>query len=180
MVKLSIKEISIVAVFPAMMAATAGISIPMGSLPPITLQTFFVFMAGLVLGPKLGSISVFVYILMGAIGLPVFSQFRGGFDVIMSGSGGFIIGFMFGAIVIGKMKNIKIINKKNHYLFLVLLLGNGVIYMFGAAYISFLLNVSIISVLATFSPYLLGDIIKILGALYVYFRIREYNTYEGR
>jgi len=178
-VRLSVKEISLIAIFPAMMAATAGISIPIGSLPPLTLQTFFVFMAGLLLGPKMGSISMMIYVLMGVIGLPVFSQFRGGFDVIMSGSGGFIIGFILSALFIGFMKNVKIINSNFNYIFIILLIGNALIYMCGAAYISYLLNISIASIIATFTPYLLGDILKILGALYVYSRIREYHTYAG-
>ena len=102
--KLNIREISLVAIFPALMAATAGISIPLGNLPPISLQTIFVFLAGLMLGPKLGGTSMIIYILMGAIGLPVFSGFRGGIAALISESGGFIFGFVIAAVFIGFMK----------------------------------------------------------------------------
>jgi len=176
--KLTVKEISLVAVFPALMAATAGISIPLGNLPAISLQTIFVFLAALLLGPKLGSISMMIYLLMGAIGLPVFSNYRGGISVIISGSGGFLVGFIISAIFIGFMKNVKFLNKNYYYLFSILVVGNIIIYMCGASYLSYLTNTSLFSVLAIFTPYFLGDFIKIITVLYVYSRIRYQITYE--
>jgi len=175
--KLSVKEISLVAIFPALMAATAGVSIPLGNLPSISLQTIFVFLAALLLGPKLGSISMIIYLLMGAIGLPVFSNYRGGISVLISGSGGFIVGFIISAIFIGYMKNIKFLNKNYWYIFSVLVIGNMLIYMCGASYISFLTNTSLFSVLAVFTPYLIGDLVKIVVVMYVYSRIRHQITY---
>lgn len=179
MKRLSIKEMSLVAIFPAMMAATAGITIPLGGLPVITLQTIFVLMAGLLLGPKLGSMSMIVYVLMGIIGLPVFSNYRGGLSVITGGSGGFIIGFIFSAYLVGFMKNINFLNKKIYNIFMVLVLGNVVIYMFGASYITYLANTSFLTTLATFTPYIIGDLLKIIVVLYVYARIRTHFTYEA-
>ena len=179
MKRLSVREMSLVALFPAMMAATAGVSIPLGDLPAVSLQTIFVFMAALLLGPRLGSLSMIVYVFMGIIGLPVFSNFRSGLGVITGGSGGFIIGFIFSAYLVGFMKNINFLNKKIWYIFLVLVLGNVVIYMFGASYISYLLNTSFLTTLATFSPYILGDLLKIIVVLYVYVRIRPHFTYEA-
>ncbi len=175
---LTVKEISLVALFPALMAATAGISIPLGSLPAISLQTIFVFLAALLLGPKLGSISIMIYIFMGAIGLPVFSNYRGGISVILSGSGGFLFGFVISVIFIGFMKNIKFINKHYSFLFGLLGLGNIIIYMCGAAYLSYLTNMSLFSYIAVFTPYFIGDFLKILVVLYVYSRIRYVITYE--
>ncbi len=176
---LSIREISLVAIFPALMAATAGISIPIGNIPAISLQTIFVFLAGLLLGPKLGSISMVIYVLMGAIGLPVFANYRGGISVILSGSGGFIIGFIFVVFFIGVMKNIKFLNKNYLYIFGILVVSNAMLYMFGASYISYLTNTTLVGSLAIFTPYLIGDFIKILVVLYVYSRIRYQITYES-
>ena len=107
-----IKELTTIALFPALMGATAGISIPLFNLPPITLQTFFVFMAGLTLGPRKGALSMIIYVLLGAIGLPIFSGFRGGLNVLAGFSGGFLIGFIFSAAFIGFMKSVKIINNE--------------------------------------------------------------------
>jgi len=176
--RLNIREIALVAIFPALMAATAGISIPLGNLPAISLQTMFVFLAGLLLGPKLGTLSIVIYVLMGVIGIPVFSNYRGGISVLFSQSGGFIIGFIFATLFIGFMKNIKFLNKNILYIFMILIVGNALIYMTGATYISYLTNATIFSVLATFVPYLLGDAIKISVVMYVYPRIRQQLTYE--
>lgn len=177
--RLTVKEMSLVALFPAMMAATAGLAIPIGGLPAITLQTIFVFLAALLLGPRLGSLSMIIYVFMGIIGIPVFSNFQGGLGVVTGGHGGFIIGFIFSVFLIGMLKNINIINKNNCYIFLILVLGNLVIYMFGASYIAFLTNTTILSVLATLIQYLPGDSIKIIVVLYVHSRIRTHLTYEG-
>ena len=180
MFKLTVKEMSMVAIFPAMMAATAGISIPLGSLPPVSLQTVFVFLSALLLGPRLGSLSMIIYIVMGIIGLPVFSGYHGGLDVLTGQSGGFVIGFVISAYFIGIMKNINILNKKRLYIFVLLLFGNAIIYMSGASYIAYLLNTNVLLTLATFSPYIIGDLLKILVVLYVHSRIRKHLTYEGR
>ena len=104
------KELTMIALFPALMGATAGISIPLFNLPPITLQTFFVFLAGLILGPKKGAISMIVYLVIGAIGIPVFSGYRGGLEVLTGFSGGFLIGFVFAAFFAGFMETVKFIN----------------------------------------------------------------------
>ena len=138
----------------------------------------FVFLAALLLGPKLGSISMIIYLIMGVIGLPVFSNYRGGISVLVSGSGGFIVGFIISALFIGYMKNIKFLNKNYWYIFGILAIGNMLIYMCGASYISYLTSTTILSVLAIFAPYLIGDFIKIIVVMYVYSRIRHQITYE--
>ena len=74
--KLTTREMTLVAIFPAMMAVTAQFNIPMGSLPAISLQTLFVYLAGLTLGWRLAGMSMFVYVMLGVIGLPVFTYGR--------------------------------------------------------------------------------------------------------
>lgn len=175
---MKVKELSLIALFPAMLAATAGISIPFGGLPNITLQTLFVFLAALVLGPKKGSLSIIVYILIGAMGVPVFAGYKGGIGVLTSNSGGFIFGFVFSVIFIGFMKNVNFLINKDISLFAILVFANIIIYVSGAAYIAFLINASIVSVLATFGLYIIGDLLKIVIVLHVYNRIRPFITYE--
>lgn len=70
---------------------------------PITLQTFFAVMAGLVLGSRLGAFSMFVYMMLGLAGVPVFAQFKGGAAMILSPTFGFIISFILVAYVAGKL-----------------------------------------------------------------------------
>ena len=79
----------------AVLTVISLISIPLPSGIPLTLQTFAVALCGYFLGIKLGIISLFVYLTLGAIGLPVFSHAQGGIQVIIGGpTGGFLIGFI--------------------------------------------------------------------------------------
>ncbi|MFK5884120.1 MAG: biotin transporter BioY [Candidatus Izemoplasma sp.] len=175
---MKVKEISMIALFPAMLAATAGMSIPLGSLPSLTFQTIFVFIAALVLGPKKGAISIIVYILIGAMGVPVFAGFRGGIGILTSISGGFIIGFIFSVIYVGFMKNVNFLINADLSLFVTLVIGSIIIYVSGGAYIAFLIDSNLFTVLAGFSVYIIGDLLKIIVVMYVYKRIRPYITYE--
>ncbi|MCM3390188.1 biotin transporter BioY [Ureibacillus chungkukjangi] len=70
---------------------------------PITLQTFFAVLAGLVLGSRNGAIACTVYMLIGLAGAPVFAKFSGGFDSILSPTFGFILTFIFAAYLTGKI-----------------------------------------------------------------------------
>ena len=74
---------------------------------PITLQPLFAILAGLVLGSRLGAISITVYTLLGLVGAPVFAKFSGGFSSILSPTFGFIITFILSAYVAGKMVDVR-------------------------------------------------------------------------
>lgn len=71
---------------------------------PITLQTFFAILAGLVLGSRLGAFSMFVYMVVGLVGVPVYARFGGGFSSILSPNFGFIISFIIVAFVVGLIR----------------------------------------------------------------------------
>ncbi len=172
------KDLTEIAIFPALMAATAGIVIPIGSLPPITLQTLFVLLAGLLLTPKKAFISMSIYVLLGMIGLPILSGFTGGLGVVLSKSLGFLIGFIIAAYFVSIMKNINFLNKNHVSVFVILVIANGIIYMSGAAYLAFVGGTSIWLILKGFSLYVVGDLLKISVAMYAYVRIRSHVTYE--
>ena len=70
---------------------------------PITLQTFFAILAGLVLGSRLGAFSMFVYMMLGLVGAPVFAQFKGGPMSIITPTFGFILSFILIAYIAGKI-----------------------------------------------------------------------------
>ena len=97
----STKTMIITAMFAAVIAVLAQIAFPLPSGVPVTLQTFAVALTGVVLGAKLGTISTFIYILLGAVGVPVFSGFNGGLGAIVGKTGGFIWGFLFLAFFAG-------------------------------------------------------------------------------
>lgn len=88
--------------FAALMAICSLIVIPLGFTPvPVSLGTLGVFLAGGVLGKKYGTISMVVYVLLGAVGIPVFAGFRGGIGVLAGPTGGYIIGYIAAAFIIG-------------------------------------------------------------------------------
>ena len=90
-------EMVYIGIFTVLIAVCSWISIP--AAVPFTLQTFGVFMAVEVLGGKRGTMAVLVYILMGAVGIPVFAGFQGGIGVIFNTTGGYIVGFLCSALI---------------------------------------------------------------------------------
>lgn len=100
---MKVKEIVICSLFAALMAIGANVSsfLMIGSVP-ITLQLLFAILAGGLLGSRLGSISMIVYLLLGLVGAPVYAQFKGGLGSLLSPTFGFVISFIFVAYVAGK------------------------------------------------------------------------------
>lgn len=90
-----------ISLFTAVMAILAQIAIPTPFGVPITMQTFAVSLAAIILGAKNGAIASTIYIMLGAIGLPVFSNFTGGWQYIVGPTGGFILSFPLMAYIIG-------------------------------------------------------------------------------
>ena len=91
------RDIAYIAFFAVVIAVCSWISIP--TVVPFTLQTFAVFLTMGVLGGKRGTLAVLVYILMGTLGIPVFSGFTGGIGIIAGTTGGYIVGFIFSALL---------------------------------------------------------------------------------
>ncbi len=136
--KLTTKEMTLVAMFTGLTAMGAFISIPLGEVP-ITLQTLFVILSGLILGPKLGALSQIVYLVLGLVGVPIFAGFSGGPQSIMKPSFGFIIGFIFAAYIAGQIayssKRVSAIR-----IWTASLTASIVIYLFGLPYMYYILN----------------------------------------
>ena len=99
--KMSVRDICYASLFAAVIAVMAQISIPMPMGVPMTMQTFAITLAAVVLGSKLSTISSLIYIIMGAVGLPVLANFSGGFDKFVGPTGGFLISFPLMAYIIG-------------------------------------------------------------------------------
>jgi len=88
-----IRQLCYMSVFVAIIAVSAQIIIPLPHGVPMTLQTFTIALAGILLGPKKGGLTVLIYILLGGVGVPVFAGFLGGLGVIFGFTGGFIMSF---------------------------------------------------------------------------------------
>lgn len=105
--KLRAIDLTMVGVFVALMAIGANITsfVPfmvIGGVP-ITLQTFFAILAGVILGSRLGAIALTVYTFVGLVGVPVFAQFGGGFATIVKPTFGFIVSYILVAYICGKI-----------------------------------------------------------------------------
>ena len=97
----TVRDICFIGIFTAIIAVMAQISIPMPNGVPMTLQTFAIPFAGIILGPRKGTVSVLIYILLGMLGAPVFTRFAGGPGIILGPTGGFILSFPFMAFAAG-------------------------------------------------------------------------------
>lgn len=98
---LTIQNIVLIAMFTAILSILAQISFMLPGGIPLTLQTFSIVLSAVVLGSRLGSLSVIVYILTGTVGFPVFANFKGGAGVLFGPTGGYLIGFIFLAFLVG-------------------------------------------------------------------------------
>lgn len=103
---MKVRNMALCGLFTAVLAICAWISMPMGD-TVITLQTFGIFLTLGLLGGKRGTVTVLVYLLLGAIGAPVFSGFRGGLGALLGTTGGYIFGFMSTSILYWIMTSIK-------------------------------------------------------------------------
>ena len=168
--KFSTMEIVLVGLFAALTAVCSWISIPAPApLAPFTLQTFAVFCALEILGGRRGFFAVLVYILLGAVGVPVFAQFTGGAAVLFGSTGGYIIGFLFSAVVYWGME--ALLGKKLWVRITALIAGLLVCYAFGTVWFMIVYsrdNAAVglgTALMWCVVPFLLPDAAKLLLAL---------------
>lgn len=154
----------LISFFAALTAVLSQISIPVGPIP-INLALFGVYVTGGVLGWKKGVISVLVYMLLGIVGLPVFSNFGAGIGKLLGPTGGYIIGYVAAALIIGAFADK--LGGKVWVLGFAAVLGTLACYAFGTAWYVYSANVTWIAALsACVFPFIAGDVIKIaLAAL---------------
>ncbi|MBS7655196.1 biotin transporter BioY [Candidatus Bathyarchaeota archaeon] len=154
------------ALFAVLTALGAYIFIPLPFTPvPITLQTLFVYLAGDILG-ELGALSQIVYILLGALGLPVFARGRGGVEVLIGPTGGYLMGFAAAAFIIGKLTRFKHAQTFVWFIFSNII-GTIVIYCFGIFQLSIWFGSLKKAIIFGVFPFLIGDLIKAWLAAYI-------------
>ena len=170
------KDIVYIGIFAALIAVCSWISIP-GPVP-FTLQTFAVFLTVGLLGGKRGTLAVLVYILLGAVGLPVFSGFSGGLGALVGTTGGYIVGFLFSALLMWAME--AFCGQSRLKLLLSMVLGLLVCYAVGTAwfmavYLRTTGPVSLMTVLGwCVIPFLIPDAAKILVAMLLTDRLKPH------
>lgn len=156
MKKLSIQDICLVSLFTALIAVGAFIRVPVPPVP-FTLQLLFVTLAGVLLGAKKGALSALLYMILGLVGLPIFTG-GGGFGYIFTPTFGYILGFPIGAFLIGYL-----CHKKSELSILRLTLsclaGLGIVYAVGMGYYCLI------------SKFYLGKDVEIMAVIYSHFLI---------
>ncbi len=157
--------------FGAATAAGAYIIIPTPPVP-ITLQTLFLMLAGTLLGGRLGAMSQIVYILIGLMGLPVFAGGKAGLGVLFGPTGGYLIGFVAAAFVIGWMMQMKK-NAGAAWAAFSMVVGTALIYLLGVAQLSIVAKLSLIKAVSLgVVPFLIGDAVKVTAAVIIYTKLK--------
>ena len=169
--KTSVKDLCSIAIMAAVTVVMAQIAIPMPLGVPMTMQTFAVTMAGVILGSKKGGMSILVYVLLGAIGVPVFAGFSGGIQNLIGPTGGFIISFPLMAYVIGLGVEMR---KKKGMFTLMLILGTVLNYVVGVIMFCVVMESSVMTALsACVIPFIPTAIIKAVLASVLGLQIRK-------
>jgi len=145
-------------------AALAQIKIALPFTPvPLTAQTFGVLLAGAALGSKRGTLSIALYIALGALGLPVFAGGASGIAYLSGATLGYLVGFLLAAWVIGLLAELGMERSVRTSLF-PFLVGTIIIYACGIAWLSIVLESLDRAVAAGLIPFLIGDAIKLIAA----------------
>lgn len=161
--KITVKELAIAAVLTAITCVLAPISIPIGTVP-ISIGVFCILLIGAMLAPHLAVMSVLVYILIGSVGVPVFSNFEGGLQKLIGPTGGFLFAYPFMVLIISF--SVVLFKRKN-----VLSLGVGMILSLVVMYTSaatwFVISTGSTvkyALITCVTPFILVDFIKLVCA----------------
>lgn len=174
--RLSVQDMCKIALSTAIIVVMAQISIPMPLGVPMTMQTFAITFVAIVLGARNSAISSLIYILLGAIGIPVFANFSGGFDKVIGPTGGFIISFPIMALIIGIGTDCYMKNKKKSFIpMLVGILGGTIInYIVGVLWFCFAMDSSVkVAFNACVLPFIPTAIIKAILAVIIGLPVRK-------
>lgn len=168
-------DIVYIGIMAAIIAVCSWISIP--ATVPFTLQTMGVFMAVGILGGKRGTLSVLTYILLGTIGVPVFAGFSGGIGVLLGTTGGYIVGFLFSALIMWAIE--KLFGKGKIVLVISMLAGLLVCYAIGTVWFMavYARNSGAIGLGTVLGwcviPFIIPDLIKISVAFFLTNRLKK-------
>ena len=169
------RDIVYMSVFTAMISICSWISIPASI--PFTLQTMGVFTTVGLLGGKRGTLTVLTYILLGAIGIPVFAGLTGGVSVLLGTTGGYIMGFLLSALLMWGIETI--MGRNQIVLAFSMIAGLIVCYVFGTAWFmliytqhSGVIGLSTVLGLCVI-PFIIPDLIKIGVALFLTNRLKK-------
>ena len=164
--KFSTQELTTMALLAALLCVSSYISIRLPiSAVPVTAQTLIINIIALLLKPKKAGITVGVWLLLGLVGLPVFSGGNGGFGVLAGATGGYITGYLLAAVLMSVIKG-----QKNKIIrsTAAVFAGIAVIYAIGIPWMKIVMNLDWRAAIVTgMIPFLAGDVIKCLASVYI-------------
>lgn len=173
--KISVKEITYIGLFSALMIICSWINVPF--VVPFTLQTFGIFLMVFVMGIKKSLISMAIYYLLGICGVPVFAGFKSGVSSLLGPTGGYLIGFIFMIIITGAIKNV---GKGRAVKFLSGIVGLLFCYAFGTIWFYYVYlqkgeTQSLFAIMLTcVVPYLLPDAVKLWLAILLEGKLKKH------
>ncbi len=172
--RFSVRDLSYISLFATLISVSGYISIPLPfSTVPVTAQTLAVMLAGSLLPVGHTAASIVVFLLMGAIGLPVFSGGTAGLGIIVGKTGGYLIGFLAGAVLISILKG-----KRPSFMRLLTVNAIGgilVVYIFGVMWLNYVTGIGISkAVIFGALPFIPGDIVKIIIAALLTLRLGKH------
>ncbi|PYG85871.1 biotin transport system substrate-specific component [Ruminiclostridium sufflavum DSM 19573] len=169
--KSKIFKMAFIGIMSAVICLLGPLSLPVGVVP-ISLTNLAIYFVLYALGMKKGTVSYIIYMLTGFAGVPVFSGFTGGPAKLLGPTGGYLVGFIFMALIAGAFID-KFIAKR--YLCIIgMVFGASICYLFGTVWLSYQADMSIGAAFAAgVFPFIPGDLIKILIAAYLGPKIRN-------
>lgn len=176
---MGINKIVSIALMTAIICVISPVSIAIPVSPvPISLATLAIYLTVMILGWKDGTISVLLYVLIGLAGAPVFTGFNGGAGKILGPTGGYIIGYVLLAFIEGVFvdwaRKLRPYEEAGATAFFGMLLGTVVLYVFGSLWLAKQSNMSLAAAFTVgVFPFIIGDVIKMVVALFVGTRIRK-------
>ena len=151
------RKLTETALMVAIIAILSPLSIPLAGEVPISLATFTIMLAGVLLGPRQAVICTALYLFIGAIGIPVFAQYTSGVGILFGVTGGFLFGYLPLAFFSGLFSKGKI------RMFIGMFIGNAILYLFGIIWFMYVTQASLMTaLLACVIPFLPGDLLKII------------------
>jgi biotin transport system substrate-specific component len=158
-----LRDVLLVVAGSLLVAALAQVRIPLPFTPvPITGQTFAVLLVGAVLGSRRGAASLLLYLMEGSLGLPVFAGGAGGLVHVFGPTGGYLLGFVAAAYLVGRLAEGGL-DRRFRSALLVLLAGEAVIYLFGVTWLGFFIGFQK-ALAAGLLPFVIGDAVKLVAA----------------
>ncbi len=168
--KLKTHDLTVTAIFSAVICILSVITIPVGAVP-ISLSLFAIMLSAISLDEKKGVLSCFIYLFIGAMGIPVFSGFRGGLHILFGPTGGFIISYIFVALIMSFTSQK---TNKKLTLFISGLLSLAVCYLLGSLQYALISKVSFYNSLSVcVYPFVVFDVLKAILAINIGIKLKK-------